>query len=666
MTLHVASFGGGVALEGAADTRRIDEVLQADGLDIGARGALVATAGITDYTTLEDFEGNAWTALHALYSMSGVDFVRVAAVGEGKDSSVPPELVYLSQIFNRLGAASSTPVGSTATVFQIPTAPFAAAPVLASGVVVTSAVFPGVFEVQPAAPGPNALVNVCLVCLGAREGFAPRSAPGLYVLMAIPPSADAAVYGIGLFDALGTGAWGELPVGGGAPGTEAVQLYPRGVVVYNNHAFIWGFDESDAVNGDGPNRVMFCNLGKPLKWGNDNQANVGTDRAFTDSDAIVLGGAGEIVRAGIAYAGRLYFGTDRGLHYIAGYGRDSFITDGAFPVMNAFNTVGPHGLIEGPDRLLYGVSDQGLWSFDGAGTPAPLFLKLVNFEGRSPGYWDLIWMDGEANPDDVPGRTNQDLVWTAVDWERHQVLVGVPYCNASAGVGRGSDTVVIKYHPRTGGFTRQVFTDVVFTAAGYFRRVGQQPEARLLGTATPTETTVQRFGYGTTPVLPSPLPAAQFGYYVPFTPDGVGTLRSYYLTLAWRSVTALPIVLELVATVDETEIDTATLYIQSAAPSAPAVGDFWLDTSRTNSSLGNQTAGVGIPARSGYFLYVRQTSGWRFVDGTVATGTRTTIRLPLPHVVGARVTLSATCLAAAGRFQFEGIGLDPGEAVAAG
>ena len=44
-----------------------------------------------------------------------------------------------------------------------------------------------------------------------------------------------------------------------------------------------------------------------------------------------------------------------------GYGRDSFLSDGATPVTKAYNIVGPTHLIEGPDRAMYGVSDEGLW-----------------------------------------------------------------------------------------------------------------------------------------------------------------------------------------------------------------------------------------------------------------------------------------------------------------
>ena len=55
------------------------------------------------------------------------------------------------------------------------------------------------------------------------------------------------------------------------------------------------------------------------------------------------------------------------------------------PVMKAYNTVGPGALIEGPDRSLYGVGDQGLWRFDGYNVPEALFLKNWDFAGHSTG-----------------------------------------------------------------------------------------------------------------------------------------------------------------------------------------------------------------------------------------------------------------------------------------
>jgi hypothetical protein len=285
---------------------------------------------------------------------------------------------------------------------------------------------------------------------------------------------------------------------------------------------------------------MFCNQGNPLKWGNDNQGS-GAARSYTDSDAIILGDAGEIVRAGLKWNGRLWFGTNRELHYIAGYGRNTFLTDGANPVAKSQNVIGPHTMIEGPDRLLYGVSDQGLWAFDGS-TFEPHWRRLVSFDKHSTGWWDLIWTD-PSRVVGYPSRTNQDLVWMAVDWDAEQVIVGIPYCDATAGSGYGLDTVLIKFHIRGGGFTRQVFPGVQYTAAGYHRREAQEREVRLLGTGTAGQVALKRYGYQatpiTSPILPTTLPRVKFGPYLPFGPDGDGVLRRAYLTLAWEAVASL-------------------------------------------------------------------------------------------------------------------------------
>lgn len=664
MTLHVPSFGGGVVLEGAADTRRIDEVLEADSLDIGPRGALVCTAGVTDYVTILD--GDAvpvpWSRLYAIFSnISGLNIGQVLVIGEGSsrgDPAWPIGPAYLLRVIERVGMGSpisGTLIVQTANVpFAVPQAP------AVEGVIVTGVSFPGVYQGSLAKQNNFAFFN-----LGAREGFAPNSnvAFGLYVLLSEVGSSAFGVAPIVNFDALGTGPFGIV-----AGGTHSKQLRFRGIVAYNNHVFGWGYDSADTTDQEGPARVMFCNLGNPFKWGNDNIAAAG-DRAFTDSDAIVLGDAGEIVRGAIKWAGKLFFGTNRSLHFIAGYGRDSFLTDGATPVMRAYNIVGPTALIEGPDRLLYGVSDQGLWRFAGGGDPEPLFLKLRDFAGNSKGFWDLIWTDPTRLPDAYPGTTNQDLVWTAVDWERRQVLVGIPWCSSVNGYGYGNDTVVIKFHVETGGFTRQVFPGVQYTAAGYLRREGQEPEARFLGTGTLGFATIERFGYRASPAstipLPSLLPRATFGYYAPFGPDGDGVVRRAYLTLSWEQSLSLPIVFQVTSTIDQSQIDSFALYIQPGAPAA-LPGDYWLDTSQSDISLGNATAAPTIPARGGYLLKTLNEDGdWLTIAGQGAKGTRVTIQLPLTRIVGTRVTMQALCTAASGRFQLEGFGMNPGEGEAA-
>lgn len=678
MTLHVASFGGGVVLEGAADTRKIDEVLRADSVEIGPRGALVAASDVTDYTTLLDgrLVPIPWSRLWALLSaMPGFDQTKVLCVGEGVASDFPGNPygpAYLLRSISRQNEGATTGTPQIVEPFVVVgNPPMAPSP---EGIVVTGYPWPGVWTIPPGLPGPDIQVNVAFFNLGAREGFAPRSNPvfGLYVAVQIVGATSFGVQPIKNFNALGTGPLGDgVPMAGGGldTGTMAQQLYFRGVIAYNNHGFGWGFDSADATNGDGPARIMFTNLGKPLKYGNDNIDVAGVDRLFTDSDAIVLGDAGEIVRGAIKIFGKLFFGTNRSLHFIAGYGRDSFLSDGATPVMKAFNIVGPWAMIEGPDKLLYGVSDQGLWNFGGEGLPSPLFQKLINFDGKSPGWWDLIWTDPTRALNAYPGRTNQDLVWTAVDWDRHQVLVGIPWCNASLGYGYGQDTVVIKYHVLTGGFTKQTFPNVQYTAAGYARREGQQRETRFMGTATNGQVTVQRYGYkagpSISPVMPVSLPAMTLGWYVPFGPDGEGDVRRCYLTLAWEAASALPLVFDVTTTVDQKQVDAFALSIQDTPPGGTP-GDYWLDTSQTEFSIGDAIATPTVPARGGFLLKTLASDGvtWNAIAGQGGEGLRVTVAIPLTRVVGTRVTVGLATRSAAGRFQLEGFGLNPGTGTA--
>lgn len=669
MTLHIGGFGGGVVLAGGADQLRIDELGAADALEIGPRGALVCSSDLSDYVTLQGDNHTDAIALHHLFEVTGMNFSYLGAIGEALDT-VPANRYYL-WLCAKHGAAS--PVGPSAIIdpHAVLVTP------QAEGCVVTDAAWPGIIELNAGGglPG-NQFSNVHFVCLGAREGHPPTSVTaqcfGLWAILFNPTTSFfESIDQIKLYDALGTGAWGELPIGGGAAGTQAIQLWFRGIVSYNNFLFGYGFDSADVTNGNGPARVMFSNLGNPLKWGNDNQGAVGTDRKFTDSDAIVIGDPGEIIRGAIKIFGKLFFGTSRGLHFIAGYGRDSFITDGATPVMRAYNVVGPNAMIEGPDKKLYAVGDQGLWSFDGAGLPEALFTKGRDYTGRSPGYWDLLWTDATQN-DNYPGRTNMDLVWMAVDWDRQQVLVGIPFCDATNGFGKGTDTVVIKYHVLTGGFTRQVFAGVAYTAAGYFRAQGQTSGTSFFGTATNSIKTVRRYGYkatnNATPALPSPLPSVSFGPYAPYGPDGQGPLRRLYLVLAWDAAGSLPIVFALTYKIDGSTVDTPTLTIGASAPGAPADGDLWLDTSQTDTNLGNATAGSITPATGGYLLkrYRASVTGWTQIYGLGMQGQRATIPLPVTRRRGTRIVLKVACTTAGARFQFEGLGLNPGDGVEAG
>jgi hypothetical protein len=641
MTLHIPSHGGGVVLLGSPDTQRTDELLVADGFDIGPRGQLICASDLTDYVSI-NFSGAAAGPIKQVYGLADVildNVPNLLVVGEALDFATGLIRKWCIANLPRTGAVG--PVAAATLAATVPV----------GGLIVTIHQWPGTF-VFGGVRGSFIMIN-----LGAREGFYPRTGLGLYAVF-YDPGAGSMTFLTGVnIDFLGTGAGSSSFAGG----TKGKNLYPRGIYAFNNHLFAYGFDNADATNGDGPARIMFSNLGDPRKFGNDNQATAG-DRDYTDSDAIVLGDVGEAIRGAIKWRSRLYFGSNQQLHYIGGAGRDSFLTDGANPVAKSYNIVGPYALIEGPDQLLYQVSDQGLVCYDGASFE-PHFKRLVDFHGHSTGYWDLIWTDPAAGAG-YPGRTNQDLVWTAVDWDREQVLIGIPFCNAIAGAGVGNDTVVIKFHTRSKGFTRQVFSGVALTQAGYFRREGQQREVRIMATATVGKTTIQRYAYQATPtsspVLPASLPVARFGPYAPFGPDGEGVIRRLYLSVAWEAAASLPIVFNIFTLADDALNDGFRLSIQAAAPGAPAAGDVWVDTSQTDINLGNAVAGVLVPATGGYLVRTWSGTAWRLIPGSGEQGTRGRIPLPLTRRTAGRVTAIAQCIAAAGRFQLEGLGIDPG------
>lgn len=640
MSLHVPTFGGGIVRLGSPNVQRTDELLEADSLDIGPRGQLVATSDVTDYYALQDLQAApaAWSKLYGLSKLLGVNTAFIVALGEGKDAG--GVLRHIVALLERSGAAIPLPAGR---------------------VFVTSGVAPDgngqwiTTDSSPMGSQPGALIITpgfiyCLLCIGAREGSYPRSAPGLWVLSYDQNTGTTGFNPISAFGAsLGNGA-------------TAKQLHFRGIAQYNNHVFGYGFDQGDATNGDAPRRVMFSNQGVALAWGKDDQGG-GAGRAFTDSDAIVLGDAGEIIRGALAWNGKLWFGTNTMLHYIAGYGRDTYLADGSNYVAKSHNIVGPHAIIEGPDKLMYGVADQGLWAFDGS-TFEPHWRRLVDFHGHSAGFWDLIWTDPTAALG-VPGRTNQDFVWLRTDFDREQVIVGIPFCNATLGYGAGNDTVLIKFHTRTGGFTRQVLVGVNYTAASYERRLAQQRETRILGTHT-TAQTIRRFGYQATPVsspvMPVALPRAKFGPYLPFGPDGEGVLRRAYLTLAWEAIASLPLVFTVAIAADESTTETFTLTVGAVAPVGAAANDMWLDTSQTDANLGNATAGVGgVAALGGYLIKVYRSAAWAILPGMGDAGARVRIPMPLARRKAARTTIAVTCTAAAGRFQLEGLGINPGD-----
>lgn len=534
-TAHVLGFGGGVALEGAADTQRTDELESCDAYDIGPRGALIAARDVADYVTVQDLGAvpAALTKVFGIRGVAGNNYMKELVVGEGLETATAR---YLVASLLRDGAVS--PITGATDVLELD-APIelgvtGAKPTPRSeGIIATVATFPGTYSIRQ--PGEVAKrVNVFLVNLGAREGFAANLAPGLYVVTCIPPATAFAVHAISRYDALGTGERGEYKIATNVAGTKAKQLYFRGIGSYKSYAVGWGYDANDATDKEGPARLMFANIANPLKWGNDNQAATSADRSFTDSDAIVLGDGSEAIRAGLSYNERFYVVTDKQMHFLAGDGRDSFLSDGANPVAKSENVIGAHCFIEGPDKLAYGCGDNGMWAFDGQSFERH-HTRLRDFAGRSSGWWDLIWTD-RLRTDVYPGKTNGDLVWMQTDWETEQVVVGIPWCNASSGRGYGTDTVIIKFNVRTGGFTRQVFEGVQYTAADYVRRQRQFSAKRFVATATASQATVKKYGdlSAAAGTVADPLPAVRIGPRVLYGPNGVGVYRKAYITLAWE------------------------------------------------------------------------------------------------------------------------------------
>lgn len=654
MSLHVTRFSG-VVLAGGADSRSTDELLRADSVDIDPRGAIVAASDNTDFAPLLDFSGAKFQQLLALHPISGVGATQIFAVGTGVSNI---GFAYLFALVSRHQAGAVPWVGGSLFGGVYPPHD-----VLPLGCYVSCATLPGQFQVK--FPGqPIEFITPFYVNIGAREGTAPIVAPGLYAVFKSASSATITATQIAYFDALGTGPDGELAVStnGASVGTMSRQLRPRGILAHNGYLFLWGFDGDDTSKNDGPNLVMFCNLGNPLKYGNDNGDDQTVDRVFTDSDRMFLGAAGELIRAGISYRGRAFFGTDRGLHFISGFGRDSFLTDGSTPIVGKFNVTGPGSLVIGPDDLLYGLGDDGLWSFDGNGVPSPEFLKLRDVLGNSPGYWDCLWTDPTTGGA-VPGTTNKDLVWMATDTQRGQVLIGIPYCNGRSG-GRGADTVVVKFHPHTKGFTREVFRNVSMTAAGYFRRASGDTETRFMGLSNSgAKATIQRYGFVSpslgTAVMPSEKPRLTFGEYAPFGPDGRGIVRRVYVTLSWDPSRALPLTFAVAVFADQSESDRFLITLSPTAPALPSANDLWLDTSNTAAGLGNSTASTTVAPIGGYLLNYWNGLDWKQISGSSGQGSRATLALPLKRRMAARFTFDVDCMAAAGRFSIEGFGFVP-------
>jgi hypothetical protein len=636
-TLVIASFAAGVVLAASAEALDVGELQQADGADLGERGQLISAALESVYTNI-DVAGGAADPLNPIYGIfaalwaadvqcvvcgaqdggGGHIFARFDPASEG--ASVPAAKIDTSFAINLIN-----PHGHIAT--------FATFPYVKAGVQIR----PLLMNVSARLPELPGSVSIGCVVL--------TFAAGVYTWRHIQQ-----------YDALGTGLLGEF-----AGGTKSKFLYFRVIEAYNNHVFGAGFDNSD-VNKDGQNRLMFSNLGNPLKWGNDNLLAAGVDRDFSDTDAINIGGAGEIIIALRSSAGRLWIGTNRGLHWLQGYGRDSFITDGTTSIAKSLDVVGPNALQEGPDGILYGCSSRGLWGYDGE--VVHLYKKLVDPNGHSIGYWDLIWYDPAQLAGGYPGRTNADFVWLLSVPELKQLWVVIPHCNATTGAGIGTDTVIIKLHTETGGFTRQVFVGKTFTHGIVVKRSAVSPDTILFVNAPviPENNVIYRYRYRSTPTA-NPASAAMtlvFGEYAPFGPNGVGVCRVAYPTLSWES-DALPIVCQITAFVDGQQVDTFALTVKATAPVAPGDGDLWLDTAGTDTSLGNATAGAVVVASNDYLLK-RWSSSWnKWVQVSRAQGmkgSRATIPIAFKPTKGTRVKLTLT-VSGTGRSTIESLGLAP-------
>lgn len=639
-TLHVPSFAGGVVRAGSSDAQATTELRNADNWDIGLRGQLMSAPTTTDFLGLPD----AGSPLGTLAPVAGGTVKygtadpQMVVVGFGKDNT--NTLRYCAvQVALATGLSGNPAVKH---VFPITTqaVPDDGAPTYTNKIPwVTFAPFP---YVNSAGLQTQAL----FVNLGARYDDAhPREMPGLYVV--VYDGSDYAFQSINLYDALGTGSNGEY-----TGGTHGLQLYPRGICAYNNHLFLFGFDNADATLGEGPARLMFSNVANPFKFGNDNLAPVNTDRVFSDTDAITVGSGGESITGLLASQGKLWIGTNRGLHYLSGYGRDSFTTDGTTGVADSLDVAGPYGLIEGPDGHVYGLSSRGLWRYTWgypSGRVEHLYRTLVAFDGSSVGYWDLL-----AGSGPIRGAANIDLAWLRSDVSRQQVWVVIPGCDATGGVGTGPDTVIIKYHTEGGGFTRQVLPGVLWYPTGEMRKGSVVSDLTVIPTSkTPA---LQKYGTGT--------PNAglvTFGEYAPFGPDGEGVVRVVDLTVSWLSGSALPITATVTPTVDQQRMPSVHLTIGSSAPGSPSDGDTWVDTSGTDPNLGNATAGTLVVATGDYVVkrWIQSWGKWVIVPRAGGMqGTRVTVPIAVRATKGTRNGLEVVSSAGA-IIQFEGLGLEP-------
>ncbi len=643
--LSVPVFSG-INLSGAPDVQAASELSACDAYDVGDRGQLVVASDLTTFAKMTAGNGGSgMSPMYGVYASAEPTAPIVIAIGDL--AAGDGNKTRYSTIFTDASIDAGGPVDTTAL-----------ANVRASGRIVTFAEFP--YE-----NASSAQIRAVLVCVAARAHEAPGVAPGLYVFAYNPADLSYTFLPIAHYDALGTGPGGEF-----TGGSDAQQLTPRGIAVYNSHAFMWGSQGgpippfSLPVVLDAPNRLSFSNIGNPLKWGNDPQSDAVADggpesnRQFEDSDAIIVQGEGTVIRYCYPWAGKLWIGTNKVLHYLEGFGRESFQTNGALEIRKSRNVIGPNSMIEGPDGLLYGVSSEGLWVTNG-GSVDLIGARLRNFNGFSPGYWDQIWTDPSADPTTYPGVTNQDLVWMFSDRDANQVVVVIPHCNISAAQGAGADTIAIRYSVNTGGFTRQEFPGLLLTAGSQLTRESLAVAANYVADSSDNAHNLKRYRFKATnadaPVLPTALPDVTFGEYAPFGPNGAGMMRRKYVTVAWSDA-GLPLAWDLTLTVDGRDVDVVRLTIGPDAPVSPNDGDMWVDTSGTDTNLGNATAGVFTPANASDFLFRRWKASWnKWVKcpGGGQIGTRVTVPISFKPRRGSRFKVRMKAVTVTARYQVE-------------
>ena len=305
------------------------------------------------------------------------------------------------------------------------------------------------------------------------------------------------------------------------------------------------------------------------------------------------------------------------------------------------NVLGPHCMIEGPDTQLHGVGNQGHWIFDGQDFELT-GRKLLKFDGTSPGFWDLIWTDASLSSNNYPGKTNSDLVWMLRDDTAQQVWIVIPFCNATLGYGKGTDTVILKYGVQTGGYTRSVFLAQTFTAGCYIPRDGDAPELRILAQITGTYQ-LARYGYKATanavPALPIGTPVFSVTR-MPAGPESIAIVTWMDFTVGWVTT---GMVFTVSLSVDGRVAETVKLTIDDTAPAAPAAGDVWL-----------QTFAVAAPAA----LFMWTGTAWFPLVGGRQQAKRATIPLPFTASPGTRFTATVTQLSSTGRYQIEALTFD--------